>query len=204
MLDLSIERYFYQNHEFSTHWFYQWMYQYGPWISLIFSFFCLVALIFYKSWRKNALMLLLTYSLGSGLIVHALLKDHWGRPRPKQIEEFGGKQSFRPYYCPNFFNQQEPSKSFPCGHCSTGFYFLALTVLGMRLKNKSMIYLGLFIGLGLGFLLSITRMAQGGHFFSDTIIAGIIMWYAALFCDWFVFKFNRVDHRPLVQNPLKF
>lgn len=187
-LDLSIERYFYQNSQFSQHPFFQWFYQYGPWISLLFSFVCFIGLIFFKKFRKISLMLLLTFLLGSGIVVHFLLKDHWGRPRPKQIEEFGGNQEYRPYYSPNFFNQKEPSKSFPCGHCSTGFYFLALIVLGMRFKNNLLIYSGIIVGVGLGGILSLARMAQGGHFFSDTILSAIIMWYAALFCDWLVFR----------------
>ena len=64
--------------------------------------------------------------VGAGFIVHTALKDHWGRPRPKQIIAFGGEQTFRPFYSPNFFHQPEPSKSFPCGHCTMGFYFFAV------------------------------------------------------------------------------
>src|SRR5437016_1693982 len=39
---------------------------------------------FFKRWRTQALLCLLTMVIGAGFITHTLFKDHWGRPRPKQ------------------------------------------------------------------------------------------------------------------------
>lgn len=115
--DLAISHYFYdQHHTFSSNAFYTFMFDYGPIpahavcaiavLTLIFSFFSNRC----RNWRRPALVLVLTMALGAGLISHAILKDHWGRPRPKLTTEFGGQQPFRPFYEPNFFEQPEPSE----------------------------------------------------------------------------------------------
>lgn len=191
-IDMAIENYFYNvsEQQFISNNFTSFLFDYGVMPGWIVAIGALLLLIFsfitqrYKEWRRPALFLVLTLAIASGVIVHALLKDHWGRPRPKQTIEFGGIQQFRPYYSPNFFHQPEPSKSFPCGHCSMGFYFFALYVLGKRLNNKRMAYIGLFIAISLGVLLSIGRMMQGGHYFSDTVLAALILWLTALILDW--------------------
>src|SRR4051812_8492190 len=37
---------------------------------------------------RVAVFLLLSLALGPGLVVNAVLKDHWGRARPTQVTEF--------------------------------------------------------------------------------------------------------------------
>jgi membrane-associated PAP2 superfamily phosphatase len=142
----------------------------------------------FKSWQSPCLVLLLTFIVGAGFFTHLMLKDHWGRPRPKQVSEFGGIQEFRPYYSPNFFNQPEPSKSFPCGHCTMGFYFFALALIGKRLNKKWMIYAGYSLAIGLGTLLGSVRIMQGGHFFSDVLFSACLMWLTALSMDFLVYS----------------
>ncbi len=46
--------------------------------------------------RQRAALLIATLCLGPGLIVNTLLKDHSGRPRPADIDLFGGALAFRP------------------------------------------------------------------------------------------------------------
>lgn len=135
-----------------------------------------------RPYRSAAIVLSLSMVVGAGLIVHAILKDHWGRPRPRQIVEFGGDQPFRAYYQPNF-QQPKHAKSFPCGHCSTGFYFFAMAVVGMRYRNSVLIYTGFALALTLGTLLSYARIAQGGHFLTDVIFSALIMWLTPLAID---------------------
>ncbi len=198
-LDLTIERYFYALGEgnvehFVVHPVFEFIYNYGvipSWIVAIPAMIILVLSYLIKSWkpwRSHALYLVITLAIGAGFIVHAALKDHWGRPRPKQVIEFGGIQEFRPFYEPNFFHQPEPSKSFPCGHCSVGFYFFSLVFLGWRLRKRWITNTGWIVGIGLGIALGITRMAEGGHFFSDVIITALIMWLTALACDWLIYE----------------
>jgi lipid A 4'-phosphatase len=195
MLDLWIERYFYQgdgqfiSNNF-TNFFYNWGFFPADIVAIIAAIVLVLSYVIrpWKKVRSLALMLVLTLVLGAGIITHAILKDHWGRPRPKQITEFGGMQAFRPYYYPNFFHQPEPSKSFPCGHCSTGFYFFALALAAKRMGNKILSYGSYIFAFILGIALGITRMAQGGHFLSDVLMTALIMWLTALTCEWLIYS----------------
>lgn len=185
-IDLFISQWFYSHEHFSSHPFFTMIYQYGifpAWMIAIIA--CLVILIsalpfsFARAYRISALFLVLNLGLGSGLIVHTS-KDFWGRPRPKQIQQFGGQQAFRPYYYPNFFHQPEPSKSFPSGHASMGFYFFALIILGRHYRSRWLYYTGIGVSLVLGGLLSLARIAQGGHFLSDVLMSALIMWLVSI------------------------
>lgn len=131
----------------------------------------------WKKWRKGALLMVLTLAVGAGLITNVLFKGYWGRPRPKQVEQFGGPNLYRPFWKPDFHVAKEPQKSFPSGHVAMGFYFLALCAIGRRYQNRPLFFLGLFLTLFLGVGLMITRVVQGGHFFSDVIVSPILMWY---------------------------
>lgn len=194
-LDMEIEKLFFeQNHNaFLSNDVTHFIFEYGPIpayvatalaaIAYLLSF-CIARL---KKWRVPALIFLLTVALGAGVIVHGILKEHWGRPRPKQVIEFGGGQEFRPYYKPNF-NSPEPSKSLACGHCTMGFCFFALAIGGLRIGSNFLYYLGLGLAIVLGITLSLTRMAQGGHFLSDTLMAALVMWLTALTVDWMTSK----------------
>lgn len=201
-IDLAIENYFYKQggDSFSSTPFYDFIFSYGPLPSLIIFFMALLLcpISFFvpilKKWRNPLLLIVLTMVIGSGLITHFLLKDHWGRPRPKQVIEFGGQQSFRPYYSPNFFNQPEPSKSFVCGHCSMGFYFFAFVFIGKKLHNKKLFYGALLTAIVWGSLLGYVRMAQGGHFFSDVLLSALVMWLTAFWINRIMEDFDERSH----------
>lgn len=193
-LDLTITNFFYApTHSFESNAFYTFLFNYGllpAQLLFIVSAIVLFLASFFKKWKKwhaPTLVLVLSLLIGGGLIVHELLKEHWGRPRPKQVIEFGGQQPFRPYYEPNFFNQPEPSKSFSCGHCTMGFYFFALALVARRLNYKKTFWAALALAFGLGISLSLARIAQGGHFFSDVLVSAIIMWITAYLCDRWIY-----------------
>ena len=124
----------------------------------------------------------------AGFIRHTAFKDHWGRPRPKQVVEFGGHQQFRPYYSPNFFNQPEPSRSFPCGHCTMGYYFFAVAFVLRRMGSKIWEVVSYIFALLLGSALGLARMAQGGHSLSDVLWTALIMWLVAGAFDWLAYS----------------
>ncbi|MFI0434351.1 MAG: phosphatase PAP2 family protein [Parachlamydiaceae bacterium] len=199
-LDLQASHFFFKNGSFTSHQLLDWIYIYGlipAWALTILAFIGL-ALSFkpsYRAWRKPALHLLLTFSVGAGLIVHALLKDHWGRPRPRQVTEFGGTLPFRAYYEPNIGNRLESLKSFASGHTSLGYYFFAVAILGKVYRSRLMSRLGFGLALTLGILLSFTRIAQGGHFLSDTLASALVMWLTAWAVGYCLFspKKKRLD-----------
>ncbi len=188
-LDLAVSHYFYQGgHQFSSYPLFTFVFKYGFLYSKVLIgialFFLMISCLFakYRAWRPAAIVFLLVVAIGAGGISHLIFKDHWGRPRPVQVIEFGGKQEFRPYYKPNFFNSPEPSKSFPCGHCTMGFCFFALALVGRRFNNRALFWVGLALALSLGGLLSLARIAQGGHFLSDTLMTALIMWLTSYLC----------------------
>lgn len=196
-IDLGITRYFYgigndPVEHFVSNSFVEFMFNWGPMpanIVGITAVFLLIGSYLVKKWsflKNPCLVLVLTYALGTGLITNGILKEYWGRPRPKQVEEFGGTQAFRPFYVPNLHPSQ-PSKSFPCGHCTMGFFFFCFFFIGKRVQKPWLEYTGLVVALALGILLSLTRMAQGGHFLTDTLAAALLMWYTALAVDHLVY-----------------
>ena len=127
-LDLAASDFFFRDNAFVSHPLLDAIFHYAifpAWIIVFSACFLWITAFFQPSWRKwqrAAAACVLTLAIGSGLIIHAIFKEHWGRPRPKQVIAFGGTQPFSPYYQPHFFSPI-PAKSFPAGHPSMGFYF---------------------------------------------------------------------------------
>ncbi|MGE0612567.1 MAG: phosphatase PAP2 family protein [Hyphomicrobiales bacterium] len=108
-------------------------------------------------------------AVGPGLTANVLLKDNWGRARPFHIEEFGGKQKFTPPLLRS--DQCERNCSFVSGEASSIFMiFFALALMLPTVGGRLMVA-GIVGGLAAG----LVRMAQGGHFLSDVIFAGVFM-----------------------------
>lgn len=147
-----------------------WMYQYGTMPGAVLALVTLVvwAASFWverlKAWRRPCLLVVLTIVISAGLLVNAVFKHYWGRPRPNQTIEFGGYWEYRNIFPPG---QSGKGRSFPCGHCAMGFVFLSMW--GFRRQSKSLAVGGALTGVVLGGLLSATRVVQGGHFVSDTL-----------------------------------
>ncbi len=164
-----------------------WLREYGTIPGIVLTLAALTTWLagFYvrrlKPWRKPCLIVVLTSILAAGLLVNAVLKQYWGRPRPVQSAEFGGKWEYRPIFPPATPGR---GSSFPCGHCTMGFVFLSMAAF--RRHSKALAYGGVAFGVGLGGLLSAARVVQGGHFVSDTIWSlGIVsMVTTALILYW--------------------
>ncbi|HFC92663.1 MAG TPA: phosphatase PAP2 family protein [Leucothrix mucor] len=116
-----------------------------------------------KQYRIQATFILLCFVIGPGLIVNTLFKDNWGRPRPAHNESFGGTEQYVP---PLKYNTQGDGNSFPSGHSSLGFGFIAFWFLWQKRRIKWANY-ALAFSLSLGCLFGFARMAAGGHFLSD-------------------------------------
>jgi membrane-associated PAP2 superfamily phosphatase len=173
--------------------FFDFIYLYGVLPAQILCAIALIAMFLsiwmpnLKRYRAACAVLSITLGLGSLFITHTILKECWGRPRPRQTQEFGGHQPFRAYYQPLFNKAPEPSKSFPSGHSTCGFYFFCLYFLGRRFQMPRLAKLGIVLSLFLGGMLSAARIVQGGHFISDVYVAGLIMWLTSYFVDYLVY-----------------
>jgi lipid A 4'-phosphatase len=193
-LDLFLSNHYYSDESFSSHPYFTFFYHYGCYPAFILG--GIATIIFFtsffrpnlKRFRLPTLFLSLTLLCGPGILINGILKGFFSRPRPVQTLNFGGTEVFQPFYnisltYPNLF------KSFPSGHSTMGFYFFNLIFLGQRLKKPTLIASGILITLFMGLSLSISRIAQGGHFFSDTLTSLCLIWYVGLICDWFIFDF---------------
>ena len=143
-------------------------------ISIIVILFLLSSLIIKAlqlKCRKEILFVILCLWIGPGLIVNAVFKDHWGRPRPAMVQEFNGDKIFqKPFVISSQCNR---NCSFVCGDASVGFWLFAFMPLFIRRKKKALAFaLAILAGGGLGWM----RMAQGGHFFSDVVFSGIVVY----------------------------
>jgi membrane-associated PAP2 superfamily phosphatase len=120
------------------------------------------------SYRKVFVFFVVLMIIGPGLVVNAIFKGHWGRPRPRHIEVFGGSQPFLYVWQKGKTGE---GHSFPSGHASMGFFLFApYFILRRNSKRWSLIFLT--IGLSAGIIIGLARMVQGGHFASDVIWSG--------------------------------
>lgn len=112
--------------------------------------------------------LLLALAIGPGLVANTLLKDHWGRARPRQIEAFGGTATFTPPLIPA--GQCSRNCSFVAGDPTVGFVVHSVAYLAPA-RRRRRIFWG---SMALGGLLGLLRIGMGGHFFSDVVFAAAV------------------------------
>lgn len=187
-IDLNTSGFFYRGDEFTVNGFTQLMYRWGNLPGqlvggcavLVWLATCCTAR--WQRWRKASAAIALTFLIGPGLLVNGAFKELWGRPRPREVVQFGGKQEFRPFYKPLFHRVGFGNKSFPSGHVSMGFFFFILALVGRREGMPWLTYLAYYLAFQLGLLLALARIAQGGHFVSDCLCAAILMWWVSLAC----------------------
>ncbi len=122
--------------------------------------------------RLPALFLALVAIVGPFLIVNAIGKGSWGRPRPNNLAEFGAEAEYREFWSPG--TQPGIHKSFPSGHASIGFYLVAPAFLFYR-RNRRRFALLFSAGLAYGTMMSASRVLQGSHFVTDVLwAAGVV------------------------------
>ncbi len=126
-------------------------------------------------YRRVALYMILLVVLAPGVIANLVLKEHWGRPRPRDISEFGGRYAYESVLAPD---PESTGRSFVCGHATMAFYFMGGWFL-FRNRRRAWGYVFLIGGLGYGALVGYMRMLQGGHFASDVLWAGAVTYFTA-------------------------
>ena len=171
--------------------FWDFIYKYGIFLGYFVALAALVAVsISYWNraivvWRKAAWFLMFVMVMGPGILVNGTFKDHWGRPRPREITQFDGSDS----YVKVWVKGQTQGKSFPCGHASMGFY-LSVAFLFLRNRNKSWAWFFMLFGTFYGLLIGYARMIAGGHFASDVLWAAGMVWFTAILA-FHLFKIDK-------------
>jgi lipid A 4'-phosphatase len=134
--------------------------------------------------RKYTTFLLLVLLIGPGIIVHPVLKDNWDRPRPRDVQEFGGQFQFQPAFIPSENGGRH--KSFASGHGAMGFYFIAFAWVFRKRRWFA-------AGLVIGAIVSMGRIVQGGHFFSDVATAGFIVYFTSQVLSHWLLGHRRIN-----------
>lgn len=131
---------------------------------------------------RALVFLIASLAIGPGLVVNVGLKDHFGRARPRAIEELGGESTFTPAWV--LSDQCERNCSFVSGEVASIAWFAALaTVLPPPLKAVVMA-----MTMVLTVAIAAMRMAYGGHFLSDVILAALLVWLIAWGCHWYLYR----------------
>ena len=133
-----------------------------------------------QPWRRRIAALGWSMLLGVGLAVNGGLKEQWGRARPSELVQSGGAAEFSPALRP--VAQCRTNCSFVSGHAATGFALMSLGLMGAPGTRRRWGRVGLAAGL----LVGLGRVAQGGHFASDVLYAGLVVWacHAAVREGW--------------------
>jgi membrane-associated PAP2 superfamily phosphatase len=116
---------------------------------------------------RAIVFLLGTLALAPGVLVNVILKEHWDRPRPIDIKQFGGTQTYMPWWDPR--GDCPENCSFVSGDVSGSYWMLAPAALAPP-PWRAFAYAG---ALAAGAGMSLLRVAAGAHFFTDVVFAGV-------------------------------
>ncbi|MDP3526138.1 MAG: phosphatase PAP2 family protein [Hoeflea sp.] len=117
---------------------------------------------------RKPIWLLSGLALGPGLLVNGLLKAHWGRPRPIQVDIFGGDAVHQSVWV--ISDWCERNCSFVSGEAASSAWLVAAALatpkpIRLAATATTLVYAG---------SLSLNRVAFGGHFLSDVVLAWLI------------------------------
>lgn len=118
-------------------------------------------------------------AIGIGLIANALLKENWGRARPRQTIEYGGTAEYTPPLL--IADQCQANCSFVAGEGAYGFFWLALGFIASRRWQPWVFAAAMAFGSGVGLI----RIAMGAHYLSDVYFAALVM----LSVSWFFYRY---------------
>jgi lipid A 4'-phosphatase len=131
--------------------------------------------------RKALVFLVVSMAVAPGLLANSLLKDHWGRARPVQVEAFGGPHRFTPALLP--VAECDENCSFVSGHAALGF---ALVGFAFLLRPGRTRRGWIAVAIGFGALVGLGRIAQGAHFLSDVVFAGLLVYGVTALLHWWI------------------
>jgi membrane-associated phospholipid phosphatase len=117
---------------------------------------------------RAMVFILTTVAVGPGLLVNAGFKDHWNRPRPGAVQEFGGAMTFKPWW--DASGQCRRNCSFVSGESAAAFAMLAPAALAAAPWRLIAIGAATLFGA----LMASLRVVFGGHFFTDVVFAGAL------------------------------
>ena len=144
------------------------------WIAVITCVGCIVlAGAKYLPWQlpsvpgRTALFLTLSLLLGPGLLVNGVLKEHWGRPRPIEITQFGGAKHYVDWWNPT--GACARNCSFVSGEAATAAWMFGPAMLvPVPWRGAALAAAAVFTA-----AMSALRMSVGAHFFTDVLFGAL-------------------------------
>lgn len=131
------------------------------------------------AWPQRALpmrdwnIILWGFLLGPGLLVNGILKAHSGRARPYDVLQFGGDKTYTPIG--QIADQCAADCSFVSGEVAgtTALCIALLILLNAHARSKSQLRLGQGAVAAIFGFVFWQRIASGGHFAADAILAAL-------------------------------
>jgi lipid A 4'-phosphatase len=145
---------------------------------------------------RAAWFLVLTLALGPGVLTNLVLKDHWHRPRPIDVAEFGGSFPFTPWWDPR--GPCGDNCSFVSGEPSGAFWTLSAAALAPPPWRPVAYAAALAFGTGIGFL----RVGGGAHFFSDVVFAGVFMFLVVWTLHGMIYRWRTRAEEGVIERGL--
>jgi len=98
---------------------------------------------------------------------------------PSEVRRYGGDVPYVKLCSPYPADDHPAQKGhcFPAGHASGGFALLALAWLR---PSRRMRFVGLALGLGVGWYMGTYQMLKGAHYLSHTVTTMLLAWIVAL------------------------
>jgi lipid A 4'-phosphatase len=124
-------------------------------------------------------------AIAPGVVANLVLKEHWGRPRPIDVAEFGGDEHFRPWWDPR--GDCPKNCSFIAGEPSGAFW----TMAGAAVVPPQWRALAYGSALAFGAAVGVLRMAAGAHFFTDVVFAGVFSFLVIWLVHGWLYRWPR-------------
>lgn len=129
-----------------------------------------------KRYRQGMVIVLLSLFVTVTLV--GWLKSVTNVPCPKDLSDFGGSYPHVTllHRLPAAEHMRRV-RCFPAGHASGGFALLSLYFLFRRRRNR---WIGLGIGMAVGWTFGLYKMLIGDHFLSHTLVTMGLAWLVSL------------------------
>jgi lipid A 4'-phosphatase len=134
---------------------------------------------------RAVVLMIITLALAPGVLANLVLKEHWGRPRPIDVAEFGGDEHFRPWWDPR--GDCPKNCSFIAGEPSGAFW----TWSPAAVTPPQWRALAYGSALAFGAAVGVLRMAAGAHFFTDVVFAGVFSFLVIWLVHGWLYRWRR-------------
>ena len=141
---------------------------------------------FFRFTWQQAIYLISVILITPGIVVHWIGKPLWDRGRPVNITEFGGEKQFTPIY---EIMAGQNGNSFPSGHASMSFAFIALIYLFKENRKLAALVTITYAILG-----SLCRVWQGGHYLSDVSVSAVITLWTIYLCKIYILENKKLQN----------